>query len=575
MGKAQQEGTVAASKAAPRHADMRTHAKVMALGVLAAAIIIAIMLLYFNGPLLGLSGSPFQWGSNTGSIGSLLSSPQNQTFARAMAIVWHGINSTSALNASYKGIITITVESAVSGRVQYTMPVEASYQRYLNNTRVTLNMSGMLFYGSVDIVSISLANGTAYSCNGYAPSGYSGGTNTSQGAQSGAVFTCQVLNTRNESPLGSLQFGAITSAFNETRIAVGKDTMLSGHSCTPVRMSGSLNAGALGSGQYVLPSSATGAVYNYSISMCLSDQYYLPVGISGMLRYGTASSSSNPATNITFSLNATSLSSSITKNAVVEIPKTLSGIPYTGGVSGGNPYGSNTITIKVFPAGAFQQVPTGPVARFNVSDSNAIEVYNESRFITGSNMTVTGWFMPVDAASQSNMFYFGFRNDNNADFYVSEPFNEANYMEMRFRGSTGTGFTIDEAINSSVWNNVALVYDGSNLTAYVNGIETGSIPAYGSIMDPSQPFYMGLYDNHASAFNGYMSNVQLYDRALSGSEIRAIYTQGINGASPASLRRNLVGWWPLNGTVNDYSVNGNNGQKDLGQPLPSFVSGAP
>ncbi len=59
-----------------------------------------------------------------------------------------------------------------------------------------------------------------------------------------------------------------------------------------------------------------------------------------------------------------------------------------------------------------------------------------------------------------------------------------------------------------------------------------------------------------ASLNGSVSNVQVYNTALSQNDIQALYLEGIGGA-PLNLE-NLVAWWPLNGNANDYSGNGNN-----------------
>ncbi|MEM3483035.1 MAG: LamG-like jellyroll fold domain-containing protein, partial [Candidatus Micrarchaeaceae archaeon] len=63
---------------------------------------------------------------------------------------------------------------------------------------------------------------------------------------------------------------------------------------------------------------------------------------------------------------------------------------------------------------------------------------------------------------------------------------------------------------------------------------------------------------NGATFEGYITNVQLYNTALSSSDIQALYLEGIGGA-PIDLQ-GLVAWYPLNGNANDYSGNGNNGQ---------------
>lgn len=58
-------------------------------------------------------------------------------------------------------------------------------------------------------------------------------------------------------------------------------------------------------------------------------------------------------------------------------------------------------------------------------------------------------------------------------------------------------------------------------------------------------------------FNGYVTNVQLYNTPLSETYLDQMYTAGIGG-DPIALQ-NLVGWWPLNGDTADYSGYGNSG----------------
>ena len=56
-------------------------------------------------------------------------------------------------------------------------------------------------------------------------------------------------------------------------------------------------------------------------------------------------------------------------------------------------------------------------------------------------------------------------------------------------------------------------------------------------------------------FTGDLANIQVYNTTLSANSIWQLYNSGIGGqASPGS---GLVGWWPLNGNLNDYSGYGN------------------
>ncbi len=58
--------------------------------------------------------------------------------------------------------------------------------------------------------------------------------------------------------------------------------------------------------------------------------------------------------------------------------------------------------------------------------------------------------------------------------------------------------------------------------------------------------------------NGYEADIQIYNTSLTAAELAALYQEGIGGAPVKP--QNIVGWWPLNGNLNDYSGNDNNGQ---------------
>jgi hypothetical protein len=65
--------------------------------------------------------------------------------------------------------------------------------------------------------------------------------------------------------------------------------------------------------------------------------------------------------------------------------------------------------------------------------------------------------------------------------------------------------------------------------------------------------YIGWDPNYGTYFNGIITDVQIYDVALSSSQVAQLYNAGQFGV-PTNITR-LDGWWPLNGDTNDYSGN--------------------
>ena len=127
------------------------------------------------------------------------------------------------------------------------------------------------------------------------------------------------------------------------------------------------------------------------------------------------------------------------------------------------------------------------------------------------------------------------------------------------------GFYAASSVPTNQWINIIVTSSSGNGNIYINGALSSSGPTTYTIQSNSinTSFEIGM-DNLTyvcpgdySHFTGTISNVQIYNTALSSNDVQALYQEGIGGA-PIKIQ-NLVGWWPLNGNANDYSGNGNNG----------------
>ncbi len=117
-----------------------------------------------------------------------------------------------------------------------------------------------------------------------------------------------------------------------------------------------------------------------------------------------------------------------------------------------------------------------------------------------------------------------------------------------------TGLSFSQNIPSGKWEYLTVTLNGNVLKEYVNGNKTATYVEQGYPNINSQPLYIGYGDSY---FNGSIANIQLYNITLNGTQIRSLYNSGLAGA-PVSYS-GLVGWWPLLGSLNDYSGNGNIG----------------
>ncbi len=104
-----------------------------------------------------------------------------------------------------------------------------------------------------------------------------------------------------------------------------------------------------------------------------------------------------------------------------------------------------------------------------------------------------------------------------------------------------------EDIPSGQWLHHAVVKDGDQLTYFRNGVEAGT-QTITQGLDFPQPFFMGGENTNSAGENwrGMLSDVRLYDQALSGAEVAALVPEpacsllallGIAGIAATGRRR--------------------------------------
>jgi hypothetical protein len=80
------------------------------------------------------------------------------------------------------------------------------------------------------------------------------------------------------------------------------------------------------------------------------------------------------------------------------------------------------------------------------------------------------------------------------------------------------------ALPIGVWTHIAGVFDGKNLSTYVNGQFKGSVSAVGTLQNNGFPLYIGAdYGSHGGYFNGRIDDVRIYNRALSDAEVQRLF----------------------------------------------------
>ena len=119
----------------------------------------------------------------------------------------------------------------------------------------------------------------------------------------------------------------------------------------------------------------------------------------------------------------------------------------------------------------------------------------------------------------------------------------------------GTTYFAEEPkeMNSNKWQHYVGVYDGETVYLFRDGesVAENTSPS-GSIDSTTDPVTLGHELNQREYFPGYLTDVRVYDRALSPEEIQELYEWGDRDfARPADENDGGVAYYPLDGNADD------------------------
>lgn len=193
------------------------------------------------------------------------------------------------------------------------------------------------------------------------------------------------------------------------------------------------------------------------------------------------------------------------------------------------------------------------------NDRAVISGFKQSQ--TPDSFSVSFWIKNVNTGK--HRFIIKPLASGSTYWFVS--FSSADYLQFGlFDGAASVSQNADFSGYAGVWTHVVCVFDsGSKMEIYINNViqstistallGVGSSSRYLSLADIG---WMGVNDGYLKAI---LNDVRIYNRALSESEISALYRLGVN----KSLSDGLVLDAPLNegsgSTVFDKSKYGNNG----------------
>lgn len=152
----------------------------------------------------------------------------------------------------------------------------------------------------------------------------------------------------------------------------------------------------------------------------------------------------------------------------------------------------------------------------SVKDSSNISFSGDDTY------TLSAWVKPTISSTT----WYGVFSKGNENSYAMNINTIDWHLEFEVYGSTVVSrafSTTSNVVIPNVWNHIVMVFDGNSQKIYVNNILINSrTTTLGTISNTSN-LRIGL-GNDGEYFKGYMSDIKIYNRALSQSEI----TQNFN-----------------------------------------------
>ncbi|MFZ5986975.1 MAG: S8 family serine peptidase [Bacillota bacterium] len=208
----------------------------------------------------------------------------------------------------------------------------------------------------------------------------------------------------------------------------------------------------------------------------------------------------------------------------------------------------------------YEEGKIGKSASFNGDNPN-VEINALADTFSGRNpWSISAWFKHPSYSEDWHILCRGSLSDtastDDRGVLIAINNSTAPYGKLHFKRLADTAIESDNNYDDGKWHHVAVIYDGTNLSVYIDyNAEQKTVTSTSSA--PSQTvFGLGIYQNNPSWWDwkGYMDQVRIYNRALSYHEIQKLSSEF---ARPTT--NNLVGEYKFDDNVNDTSGNGHNG----------------
>ena len=181
--------------------------------------------------------------------------------------------------------------------------------------------------------------------------------------------------------------------------------------------------------------------------------------------------------------------------------------------------------------------------------NDRVVVPHNSAYDFNDQFTIQGWFNHKsdmneryiitkgrDIPPASSHRFWGLRSNNDGSLF----------FEIIMQNSGYNGFQIDPSFALDTWNHFSIVYNGSSIKFYLNGVESWSNPLSGNLQNGTYDLSIGYFphtnlNTYGYFFEGGIDEISLWNTALSSSQVQVFASRELVGNE-----QGLVGYWNFN-----------------------------
>ena len=217
---------------------------------------------------------------------------------------------------------------------------------------------------------------------------------------------------------------------------------------------------------------------------------------------------------------------------------------YPGDGSANDILGGNNGTLQ--NGAAFAPGKVGQAFSFDGVDDR-VQVPTSPRLdITGNQLTIDAWVRPSGGGQRQVVSKAAGEPSFQRKYGMYVSLN--NSLGFELRTTAGTIDLEGGTVPNDVFTHIAVTYDGSFMNWYVNGQPVRTQAQTGNIVPTSTDLIVGQFATDGlSTFNGLLDEVEIFDRALSQTEIQAIFDAGSAGKCKLSTPSAAVSGRVTNG----------------------------